>query len=162
MSNPYRSRVQVYVCESAGDATWREEIVVPRLNQAGISFDLAPTDDEWTQELGIISAWNHSVAQHLLVVIDDQSTEPAEMLDALEHVLLERNVWLVVQDVPKAARKNGRKIKKAERASLNDARDFLRRAVRRAQSRRSGPNQLELFDTVDTAIEALVGHLTEE
>jgi hypothetical protein len=93
---------QVFLGGSCNPTTWRNDIAIPLLSRAGISY-YNPQVDNWTAELVLIEALVKSNCDILFFVIDPATRAIGSMIEAVENIIAARHVVLVVNDVPSSA-----------------------------------------------------------
>jgi len=115
----------VFLGGSCNPTTWRKEITIPMLEQAGVPF-YNPQVDEWSEELVAIEARAKERAAILLFVISAETRAMASVAEAAEYVVRGRSIVLVIQDVPVGATFGGERVSAAELKDLNRSRSYLR------------------------------------
>lgn len=142
------SSCNVFLGGSCNPTTWRFDIAIPRLSQAGVGF-YNPQVDDWHEGLVTLEANAKQEADSLLFVIDGQTRAIASMIEATEFIAAGRHVVLVIANIPDGTVIDGQTISGRELKDLNRARTYLRDVAARW-------NRTELLDTVEQAVESLI------
>ncbi len=117
---------KVFLGGSCNPTTWRKDIVIPLLEEAGISY-YNPQVDDWSPELVQIEAKEKEEAFFIIFVIDSETRAIAPILEATEYIVeAEKQVYIVVNDIPDGQVIGGQTITGSELKDLNRARSYLR------------------------------------
>ena len=92
------SAVKVFLGGSCNPTTWRQDIAIPALEAAGITY-YNPQVEDWTPELVEVEACAKRDATMLLFVIDAKTRAVASMNEVVEEICRGREVALVVQEM---------------------------------------------------------------
>lgn len=104
----------VFLGGACGPTTWRKDIAIPALVEAGIPF-FNPQVEEWSAELVDVEAQKKAEAGTLLFVISDRTRSIASMVEAAEHITRGKcSVVLVVSQIPASAVGHGLQEEPAE------------------------------------------------
>jgi hypothetical protein len=116
---------QVFLGGSCNPTTWRQDTVIPLLEEKGIKF-YNPQVEDWRPELMELEAQAKADSEVLLFVIDLQTRAIASILEATEYGCTGRNVLIVVDFLEDGTEIDGQVITGRELSDLNRARDYLR------------------------------------
>ncbi|GLD93465.1 hypothetical protein PINS_up002057 [Pythium insidiosum] len=144
--------VDVFLGGSCNPTTWRRDIAVPMLRDAGIHY-FNPQVDEWYEELVAEETRAKEGAKFLLIVIDNSTRAIVSINESVEYICRGRRIVLVVENLAIGTKVDGVELTAAELADLNGARECLRRlAVKRGVS---------VCDDVTSAVEEIIACLDE-
>ncbi|GLE10909.1 hypothetical protein PINS_up023181 [Pythium insidiosum] len=144
--------VDVFLGGSCNPTTWRRDIAVPMLHDAGIHY-FNPQVDEWYEELVAEETRAKEGAKFLLIVIDNSTRAIVSINESVEYICRGRRIVLVVENLAIGTQVDGIELTAAELADLNGARECLRRlAVKRGVS---------VCDDVTSAVEEIIACLDE-
>jgi hypothetical protein len=115
---------QVFLGGSCNPTTWRRDEAIPYLETHHVRF-YNPQVADWNAELVILEALAKTHAELCLFVIDDQTRAIASMIEAAEFIAGEREVVVVIKDIPLDTCINNEKVAPNERRDLNRARAYL-------------------------------------
>jgi len=119
------TKPQVFLGGSCNPTTWRFDTAIPQLERAGITY-YNPQVDDWKPELVEIEARAKNEADTLLIVIDAQTRALASIVEAVENIVRESRVALVVDDIVDGTVISGQTVTGGELKDLNRARAYLR------------------------------------
>ena len=117
----------IFLGGASGSTTWRKEIAIPLLNDAGVSyFNPQLGAGEWTtaNEAAELSAKAEATA--LLFVVTDETRGVATLAEIAYYIGKGRPLSLVVNDIGADKEFDGIKLSAAERDDLNRGRIFVR------------------------------------
>ncbi|KAJ0398217.1 hypothetical protein P43SY_006349 [Pythium insidiosum] len=144
--------VDVFLGGSCNPTTWRRDVAVPMLREAGISY-FNPQVDEWYEELVAEETRAKEGAKFLLIVIDNSTRAIVSINESVEYICRGRRLVLVVQNLAIGTKVDGVELTAAELADLNGARECLRRlAVKRG---------VAVCDDVTSAVDEIIACLDE-
>merc|ERR1712093_383810 len=114
----------VFLGGSCGVTTWRKDVAIPLLQNAGAAF-YNPQVDEWAPEL--IEAENCAKrdAEVLLFVIDDQTRALMSIMEAVECIVAGRKVALAIRPLSDGQAIDNDTLGAAELKDLNRSRIYL-------------------------------------
>jgi raw len=138
---------QVFLGGSCNPTTWRQDIAIPRLTRAGITF-YNPQVDDWHEGLVKLENDAKANAEILLFVIDNVTRAIASIAEAAFCIGKGRKVVLVVQMFSNdefANNETGNGIHIAEMKDLNRGRTYIMDIAKQ--------NDIPVFETVVGAVE---------
>ena len=138
---------RVFLGGSCDPTTWRRDVAMPALDAAGITY-YNPQVTDWKPELVEIEARAKEEADTLLFVVDGQTRAIASMLEAAECICDNREVVLVINDIPDGTEIAGQEVTVRELKDLNRARVYLADIAKR--------HGVLVFATVAEAVEEIV------
>jgi hypothetical protein len=146
---------QVFLGGACGRTSWRQQIAIPALEAAGISYyDPQLGIGEWTEAREAAEMKAKAEAEVLLFVVSDQTRSVASIGEAAYLIASGRPLALAVRDVPEGAVIDENPVTPAERGDLNRGRIFLR-----TMARTHGVPVFESIpDAVDYAIQLVRDH----
>merc|ERR1719181_2648945 len=90
---------KVFLGGACGKTTWRKDIAIPLLEQAGVAY-FNPQVDEWRPELVEIKAREKARAAVLIFVIDDHTAGISSLIEAAEYAAAgKRHLAVMLKDV---------------------------------------------------------------
>jgi hypothetical protein len=117
--------VNIGLFGTCNPSTWRNDIVIPMLNNFGISY-FNPQVEDWTENLIEIENNVKSSAEILLFVLDGNTRGISTMIEITELILTNKNnLVLVINDIAEGSIINGQKISFDELKDLNRSRAYL-------------------------------------
>src|SRR5215472_58424 len=118
---------QVFLGGACGQTTWRQDIAIPALESAGVSyFNPQLGIGEWTSACEAAEMKAKDEAEVLLFVITDQTRGVASVAEVAYLIAAHRSLALVLNDLTEESRIDGQTICKAEMDDLNRGRIFIR------------------------------------
>eukprot|EP00041_Stephanoeca_diplocostata_P012973 m.220768 g.220768 ORF g.220768 m.220768 type:complete len:961 (-) comp19168_c0_seq3:1568-4450(-) len=116
----------VFLGGSCGKTTWRQNIAIPKLEEAGVTY-YNPQRDDWSPELVTIEAKVKEESRLLLFVIDDTTRALVSVLEAVEHICRGKYCVIVMTDLQgrKDFDGNGLVASDGEMKDLNRLRSYL-------------------------------------
>lgn len=115
----------VFLGGSCNPTSWRRDIAIPMLEEAGISY-YNPQVDEWTPDLIEIETEAKDMAHVLFFVIDETTRALSSMIEVTEIIVSHRTIVLVIRDIEDGALVEGCRISSRELKDLNRSRAYLR------------------------------------
>jgi len=146
------SAKQVFLGGSCNPTTWRKDVAIPRLNQAGISF-YDPQVENWTPDLIEVEAKAKSEALCLFFVIDADTRATSSVLETVEYICSGRVVVLAIKEIPNGKTIEGHRITGRELKDLNRGRRYLKDVAER--------HGVPVFDGVQDAVEFIVAQYND-
>jgi hypothetical protein len=140
------TRTDIFLGGSCDPTTWRTDVAIPVLEQAGVSY-YNPQVDDWSPELVALEAQAKDSASTCLFVIDSQTRAMASAVEAAELISAGRNVALVVLDIEDGLVIGGETVTGRQLKDLNRMRAYLRDVAQR--------HDVPAYDSVEAAVEAL-------
>jgi raw len=137
----------VFLGGACSPTTWRQDIAIPRLKAAGITY-YNPQVDKWYPTFIQIEARARTEACGLLFVLSGETRGVATLVEATEGICTHQTVWLVIEDIHDGLVIDGHEITGRELENLNHARQYLADVARRYGVR--------VFSTVEDAVESIV------
>ena len=117
----------VFLGGASGSTTWRKQIAIPLLNDAGVSyFNPQLGAGEWTTANEAVELSAKAEAAVLLFVITDETRGVATLAEIAYFIGKGRAISLVVNDIGADKEFDGVKVSAAERDDLNRGRTFVR------------------------------------
>lgn len=142
----------IFLGGSCSPTTWRADIAIPMLKEAGVNY-YNPQVDDWYPELVEIEARAKAAADELLFVIDSQTRAIASILEATEVICTGRTVRLVIDDIEDGTVIDGQSVTGRELKDLNRAREYLRDLAARYCWR---TQSVTAYDSVADAVSASI------
>lgn len=139
-----RTQYQVFLGGSCNPTTWRKDIAVPALKEAGITY-YNPQMDDWTPQLVEIEAQAKLHAQIKFFVIDNRTRGIASMVEIANLVASQTQIVVVMLDFEHGGCIDGVTLSDREVVDLNRGHDFLCHLLHQ--------HGIPLFDDVGTALE---------
>ncbi len=137
---------QVFLGGACGGTTWRQQIAIPALEAAGVTyFDPQLAIGEWTVAREAIEMEAKAAAAVQLFVINGETRGVASIGEAAYGLGAGWRLALVVTDIGEDDRIDGAVLPQAERDDLNRGRIFVR-SIARQQG-------VPVFDDVEEAVE---------
>jgi len=122
--NEWHAKTAVFLGGSCNPTTWRQDITIPILEKASITY-YNPQTDDWTEDLMALENEAKENALVLLFVIDGHTRSLASMIEATELIVRGRKIVLVINDIKENTYINEDIIRGAELKDLNRARAYL-------------------------------------
>ena len=144
LSSDMPSPPEVFLAGTCGQSTWRDDVAIPALARAKITFynpQLPP--GKWTPDLVAVEAQAKQDAVCCLLVITKEARSAVAMLEAAELVASRRPVILYVEDYAC--------LDDPSTIDINRGRHYLRHLA--------ALYECPVFDTIETAVEAVVAQL---
>jgi len=146
---------EVFLGGSCGSNTWRRDVTVPILEEAGVSFYNPQLEEgAWHSGLIAVEAEAKENANVLMFVVDGVTRGLASMVEVAATVMSGRATVVVVENVPEGAEIAGDLVGKNELKDLNRAREYLIGVVR--DRIKAGHNNIELCSSISEASEHAV------
>lgn len=146
-ANP--SAQYVFLGGSCDPTTWRHDIAIPKLQKYGITY-YNPQLDDWHPDLIAAEAKAKEECTILLFVIDNRTRAIASMLEAVEYIMRNRSVVLVILEIEENTLIDGEQIGSRQLKDLNRARAFLCDIAARHQK------NCDVFDSIESAINHII------
>lgn len=141
MSTP----AQIFLGGAAGLTTWRDEIAIPALTAAGVSyFNPQLPIHAWTADREAVEMAAKDAATVLLFVVSDETRGVATVAEIAYYMGLGRSLALAIVDLPAGASLYGQPRPMEEIDDLNRGRLFVRTMARR--------HNVPVFPTVAEAV----------
>lgn len=121
---------EVFLGGSCNPTTWRADVAMPALDEAGVTY-YNPQVDDWHDGLVALEAAAKEESEILLFVIDGQTRALVSVLEATEYICTGRDVVLVIIDVEDGTDINGQVITGRELKDVNRVRAYLRDTAER-------------------------------
>jgi raw len=142
--------MQIFLGGTAGNSTWRKDIAIPMLEEAGVTyFNPQLGVGEWTPAHQALEAKEKETAAVWLFVITGESRGVASLVEAAYRIGKGGGIALAVMDVGEDALIDGQEISKAERKDLNRGRAYLREVA--------AQNGVPVFEDISAATQYAVG-----
>ena len=118
---------QVFLGGACGGTTWRQQIAIPALEAAGVSYHNPQLGiGEWTQAQERMEMEAKAAAEVLLFVINEETRGVASIGEVAYFIGSGRRLALAVSDIADAGTIDGQLPSPAERDDLNRGRIFIR------------------------------------
>lgn len=118
---------QVYLGGACGNTTWRQDIAIPMLQAAKITyFDPQLGLGEWTEDFEATEMKYKNMADVMLWVISDETRSVASVAEAAYYIAGKWPLALAMKFLPQDAVIDGKSISSIERDDLNRGRIFVR------------------------------------
>jgi hypothetical protein len=118
---------QVYLGGACGNTTWRQEIAIPMLEAADITYyDPQLGFGEWTEDFEATEMRYKNMADVMLWVISDETRSVASVAEAAYYIAGKFPLALALKFLPDDAMIDGKPISAIERDDLNRGRIFVR------------------------------------
>ncbi|MEM9213111.1 MAG: nucleoside 2-deoxyribosyltransferase domain-containing protein [Cyanobacteria bacterium P01_F01_bin.150] len=139
----------VFLGGACGTTTWRQDIAIPALEAAGLSyFNPQLGVGEWTEECEYIEQQAKEEASILLFVINGQTRGVASLAEAAYCISEKRPLVLVLSDVEKGHEIEGSIISDAECRDLNRGRFYVQAMAEM--------HLIPVFKTVEAALQHII------
>lgn len=142
-------RPWVFLGGSCDPTTWRRDIAVPKLTKYKIPF-FNPQVDDWSPEFIQLEAKAKEECEVLIFVIDSKTRAIASMLEAVEYIMSNRKVVLVILNIPEGTLVDGEVVGNRQLKDLNRGRAFLCDIAARHQK------HCDVFDSIEQAINHVI------
>ncbi len=122
---------QVFLGGASGVSTWRQDVAVPALEAAGISYcnpQLPP--GAWTPAMEAAEMLAKDAAEVLVFVLNGETRGVATVAEVAYYLAAGRPLALAIADIPPGAVIEGHAVSPSEAADLNRGRLFLRTMAR--------------------------------
>ena len=116
---------QVFLGGSCNPTTWRQDVAIPMLEKAGVTF-YNPQVDKWHSSLVALEAQAKKDADVLLFVVDGQTRATASMIEIVGQVGKERTVVACFSDIPDGMEISGETVTGRQLKDLNNARKYCK------------------------------------
>jgi hypothetical protein len=118
---------QVFLGGSCGSSTWRDEIAIPLLKAAGVTFyNPQVSENKWTPEMRYEDIKAKEDATLFLFVIDDQTRAVTSIGEVSYAVGQKKPLALAVMDIKENARIANRRLTNSEILDLNRGRIYIK------------------------------------
>jgi len=118
------TKVEVFLGGSCKPSTWRKDISIPILEEAGVKY-FDPVVEEWSDDCIAIEAAAKATAQFHLFMSDGVTRGIASMVEAADVIASGKDVTLVIRNVADGDVINGQTITGSELKDLNRGRSYL-------------------------------------
>lgn len=119
--------MQIFLGGTAGNSTWRKEIAIPILEEAGVTyFNPQLGVGEWTPEHQTLEAKEKEAAEVWLFVITGEARGVAALVEAAFRIGKGGPISLAIMDMDEETMIDGVEIGKQERKDMNRGRAYLR------------------------------------
>jgi len=115
---------EVFLGGACGETTWRRDVAMPVLKDAGVSF-YNPQVEEWHEGLVELERRAKKSALVNLFVVSGATRGAATVVEAAHLISAGKRVVLVVEEVPEGAVVDGDILTASERKDLNRGRRYL-------------------------------------
>lgn len=143
---------QVFLGGSCNPTTWRKDVAVPALEEAGVTF-FNPQAGSWSKEMIEIEEKEKTESRLLLFVIDNQTRSIGSMVETAYLSASGHEIVAVINDFQMGAQIGDHVLTVDEVHDLNSAHDSLRDALHK--------DQVPLFSNLDLAMRHLIELLRE-
>ena len=134
MPNFARMNTQLFLGGACGTTTWRQEIAIPLLERAGISFfNPQLAEGSWTPEAQLAEQRAKNECETWLFVLNGQTRGVASLVEIAWRIGKGGKLALAVEDIPADAVFDGQKLQPGELKDLNRGRAYLRELAAMAQ-----------------------------
>jgi len=123
-SSSYGLRYQVFLGGSCNPTTWRRDLAIPHLTNAGVTF-YDPQVDNWSPRYVELEDQAKESSEILFFVVDNQTRGIASMVELAYLAGAGRTLVAVMLDFDAESSINGELLKERERTDLNRGHDFL-------------------------------------
>ena len=158
MTNSYP---EVFLAGTCGDTTWRQDISIPLLREAGITFyDPQYPEGAWQPELMAIEREAKRHAHWIIDVISGATRGTASIMEATELVCTGKQVVLVIEDMPDGTVVFGVPVTGRDLEDTNRPRAYLRNMIenRRVTDEQRYPDAF-VAATVEEATRRVIAHI---
>jgi hypothetical protein len=122
----------VFLGGECGDSTWRQDIAIPRLKEAGLTwYNPQVPVGSWFTGMAEIEAIAKDQSRQILIVIGHKTRSIASVMEAVEYVCYGTFVHLVIDDLPEGVFIDGQEVKGQDLKAANRGRAYLRNLVNR-------------------------------
>lgn len=136
--------IDVFLGGACNPTTWRQDIAIPKLEAADISYYNPQVEDgRYPME-----AEAKAEARGLLFVLPKETRGVATLIEATEAICICRPTWLVIEDIPDGMAIDGHPVTGRELKDLNNARKYLADVAAR--------HSVAVFGNVEDAVDAIV------
>jgi raw len=123
----------IFLGGSCNPTTWRHDVAIPALEQAGVRY-YNPQVEDWSPALVEVEAQAKKEAEVLLFVIDGQTRAIASMIEVSEYAALGRKIVVVIEEIPDGTTIDGQVITGRQLKDLNRGRDYVADVVKRGSN----------------------------
>lgn len=118
------TKAQVFLGGACDPTTWRKDVAIPMLEQAGVAF-YNPQMPDWKPEMMQWEADAKVQSYVLLFIIDSQTRALATLNEAVEFILAGREVVLSMSEIQAGTDIAGQAVTEEEAKDINVARALL-------------------------------------
>ena len=139
---------------TCGDSRWREDVAIPLLEKANVSY-FNPVVKDWNEEAMKNEAHHAANDQVIMLVITGETTAIASMAEsgwvALQCVLTGRSLIVVLEDMPT----------EDPALRINKVRNLLRQHISKLPERliSDAASSVKVFDSVEKGTQAAIDAL---
>jgi hypothetical protein len=141
------SECQVFLGGSCNPTTWREDLAVPALEEAGVTY-YNPQAGNWNKEMIAIEEAAKNDARLALFVIDNQTRSISSMVETAYLAASGFEIVTVINDFTPTSTIGDHVLPLDEVQDLNAAHDSLRDVLHR--------EQVPLFNSIDMALNHII------
>lgn len=141
----------VFLGGACGTTTWRQDIAIPLLEAAGLSyFNPQLGVGEWTEECEAIEQCAKDEADILLFVVNGKTRGVASLAEVAYYIGVERPLVLVLENLEGGVEIDNTLVSDAECKDLNRGRFYVQAMAEN--------HLLPVFNTVEAAMNHIIHH----